>query len=94
MLVDAATGEWADLARLEPTSDWLSIIAFHDQYQRSATIWSPTSDALVYTSERNGGKPGVYVIAAAEGAEAELIAEGTLAFWSMAGSETLTPGSE
>ena len=82
MLVDAGTGTWDELARIQPTADWLSVVAYHDQYQRSSTIWSPAGDRLVYSSDRIGGEAGIYVIAAQPGAESRLIARGNLAFWS------------
>jgi hypothetical protein len=83
VLVEAGTGEWQDIAELEPTNDWLGVVAYHDQYQRSGTIWSPASDSIVYTSKRSGGESGVFVIEAKPGAEARLIAQGTVAFWSL-----------
>jgi TolB protein len=83
IVVDANSGEWLELDQLRPTNDWLSVVAYHDQYQRSGTVWSPSGDSIVYTSARPGGAPGVFVIEAEEGAEARLIAEGTVAFWSL-----------
>ncbi|MFP3853321.1 MAG: hypothetical protein ACLFWD_03395 [Anaerolineales bacterium] len=82
VLVDAETGRWDDLARLQPTADWLSVVTYHDQYQRSSTIWSPSGDRLVYSSDRTSGEAGIYVIEAQPGAEPRLIARGNLAFWS------------
>jgi Tol biopolymer transport system component len=82
VIIESSSGEWRELVRLRPTEQWLSVVAFHDQYQRSSTIWSPSGERLVYTSDRSGGESGVYVIDVDGSAEANLIAQGSLAFWS------------
>lgn len=81
-LVDAESGEGRLLATFRPTGEFLRILPFFDQYAQSATIWSPDGGHLVYTSRREGGAAGVYVITAEPGAEPEMLEEGKLAFWS------------
>ncbi|MGW8226087.1 MAG: hypothetical protein ACWGOY_10140, partial [Anaerolineales bacterium] len=40
-VLDVTTGNSQRLIEYTPTEDFLSILPFFDQYQRSATIWSP-----------------------------------------------------
>lgn len=81
-IVDIAAGTNRPVASFIPTSDFLSVLPFYDQYQRSGTLWSPDSREFVFAGLDAEGKPGIYVVAA-DGAEpARKIAEGELAFWS------------
>jgi len=64
------------------SEDFLNIMPFFDQYQRSATIWSPDNNNLVISALDQDGEQGIYAIEIAENSEARLLASGSLAFWS------------
>jgi Tol biopolymer transport system component len=80
--LDVATQEIKRLADFTPTDDFLEILPFYDQYQRSVTIWSPDSQQLVFTKEEPDGRQGVYVVSADGSASAQRIAGGGMAIWS------------
>jgi hypothetical protein len=71
------------LATFMPTAEFVQhVVPFHDQYQRSHTIWSPDSRFFVLNSITSEGKPGVFVVSVSEdGLQPRLIALGTLPFW-------------
>jgi Tol biopolymer transport system component len=81
-LVDVRTGAITRLAVFSPTSDFIDILPFYDQYQRSTTIWSPDSQHIVYSSVDPGGDEGIYVVHASGEGVPQRIASGTVAFWS------------
>ncbi len=78
---ELASGQTRRVAGFAPTEAFLSLLPFFDQYQRSGTIWSPDSRALVLSGLDAGGKPGIYVVGA-EGGNPLKVADGDLAFWS------------
>ncbi|UCD43082.1 MAG: PD40 domain-containing protein, partial [Chloroflexota bacterium] len=81
-VLDVNTGNSYRLIEYTPTEDFLNVLPFYDQYQRSATIWSPDSKNLVISAVDQDGEPGIYAIEASENAEARRLASGSLAFWS------------
>ena len=81
-VLDVQTGNSYRLIEYTPTEDFLNVLPFYDQYQRSATIWSPDSKNLVISAVDQDGEPGIYAIEASEDAEASRLASGSLAFWS------------
>jgi len=81
-VLDVTTGNSQRLIEYTPTEDFLSILPFFDQYQRSATIWSPDSSNLVISAFDQDGEQGIYAIDAAGNSEARRLASGSLAFWS------------
>ena len=81
-LVDVRTGAITRLAVFSPTSDFIDILPFYDQYQRSTTIWSPDSQRIVYSSGDSGGDEGIYVVQASGEGVPQRIASGTVAYWS------------
>jgi TolB protein len=81
-VLDVGTGSSQRLIEFTPTEDFLNILPFYDQYQRSATIWSPDSKNLVISALDQDGEHGIYTVEVSEGAEARRLASGRLAFWS------------
>ncbi len=80
--VDAATAKTWTIARFPTTRGLLNILPFFDQYQRSASLWSPDSRYLVFTALSAGGDPSIYVVPADGSLKPRLLAPGDSAFWS------------
>lgn len=81
-LVQADSGQTTLLTVYKPTEAFLEMLPFFDQYQRSSTMWSPDGRFLTFSGRGGDGGDGVYVIEAADGATASMVADGSLAFWS------------
>jgi Tol biopolymer transport system component len=81
-VLDIRTGNSKRLIEFTPTEDFLSILPFFDQYQRSATVWSPDSNYLVISAQDQDGEDGIYVVEISEDSEARRLTSGHLAFWS------------
>ena len=81
-VLDVQTGDSQLLIEFTPTEDFVRIMQFFDQYQRSATFWSPDSSNLVISAVDQEGEQGIYAIGIAEDSEAQRLASGQLAFWS------------
>jgi len=81
-VLDVQTGNSRRLIEFAPTEDFLNILPFFDQYQRSATVWSPDSNNLVISALDQDGEQGIYAVEISENSEARLLASGSLAFWS------------
>lgn len=79
---DVQRGRDRRIATFQPTSQFLGILPYFDQYQRSATIWSPDSRNLVLPAYASDGKPGIWVVPASGALEMRYLADGLLAFWS------------
>jgi len=79
---DAATAKTWTIARFPTARGLLTILPFFDQYQRSATIWSPDSRFVVFSAFSAGGDPSVYVARADGNHKPRLLAPGDSAFWS------------
>jgi Tol biopolymer transport system component len=70
-----------ELIGFQPPADYLQMLYFFDQYQQSATIWSPDSQNVVFATVE-GEQSIVAVMHASGSIEPRGIAEGTVAFWS------------
>jgi len=84
-MLDAATGQSNEVATFAPTEDFQSVMQYFDQYQHSATIWSPDSKNLVISGYPLGGQPqtlGAWVVAASGNLEPRFLTEARVAFWS------------
>jgi Tol biopolymer transport system component len=84
-VMDVASGESHPVAIFLPTDEFFGVMPYFDQYQHSATLWSPDSKNLVLSGYPLGNEPqqmGIWVIAASGGLEPRFLTEGTLAFWS------------
>lgn len=79
---DAATGRTWTIARFPPTRGMFSVIPFFDQFQRSATIWSPDSHFILFTALTNDGSPGLFVARADRTVTPRFLTAGDYAFWS------------
>lgn len=81
-IADPADGSSRDVTTFRPTSDFLRILPFFDQYLRSTTIWSPDSHRLAISGHDAAGQQTIFVVSADGNDEPRPIAQGTLAFWS------------
>ena len=86
-----ARESWA-LADFRPSIDQLVVLQFFDQYSRSHAQWAPTSDSFVFAGLLAGrGRSvstnlqevtNIYVVDTSKSPEINVLAEGSLAFWS------------
>ncbi len=82
-VIDAATAEATQAAVIRPTPQFLTgVVPFHDQYQRSSTMWSPDGSRIVVDAIGDDGQPGIYLLPADGSGPPRLVAEGVLPFWS------------
>ncbi len=80
---DAQSGDSREVTTFLPTEEFLSMLAFFDQYQRSTTIWSPDSKNLVLSGVlRRPEGLGIWIVAASGNLEPRYLTDGVLAFWS------------
>ncbi len=79
---DAGTGRTWTIARFPVTRSLISILPFFDQYQRSATIWSPDSRFIVFTALSSSGDPALYIARADGNLKPRFLTNGDNAFWS------------
>ena len=90
--VSREEGEPIDLIKFLPSTDFLTIISFFDQYAYSNSVWSPDSSQIVFSGSlgpggfsRNGGSNGgakVYVLDVKENSSPREIATSRFAVWS------------
>jgi Tol biopolymer transport system component len=79
--VEAETLE--PLTSFSPTTSFLQIVPFFDQYHLSLTFWSPDSHYFVITKRENEAGAGtVWVYDTTGEEEARQVGQGTLAVWS------------
>jgi Tol biopolymer transport system component len=77
------TGQLWYRTSILPTPPFLGqVMPFFDQYQRSHTIWSPDSTHIVLNGMTRDNQPGIFVVPADGEAPPQLVALGTLPFWS------------
>jgi len=82
-VLDVETGESLQLTDpYVPTPQFLQVVAFFSQYQRSATIWSPDSEDIVISVVTASGQASIRVVSASGNLEPRSISDGVLAFWS------------
>jgi TolB protein len=77
---DRVNGTTKQVASFTPTDSFQQIFPYYSQYQRSDTIWSPDSQALVLSGVDAGGANAIYTVGA-DGSHFQKIADGDLAFW-------------
>ncbi|HLF90914.1 MAG TPA: hypothetical protein VI451_18370 [Anaerolineales bacterium] len=81
--LDSKSGEIKNLMFFIPTQQFLEMLQYFDQYQHSATIWSPDSENVVISALAADGKSAVIVVVPASGnLQPRPISEGLMAFWS------------
>ena len=82
-VMNVLNGRRVYIGSFRPTTSFLrDVIPFFDQYQRSATIWSPDSRYLVINMVTGDEKPGVFVLSVSDKPESHFIEYGTMPFWS------------
>jgi Tol biopolymer transport system component len=81
-VLDVESGQSRLVTTFAPTSKFINLMPYFDQYQRSISIWSPESDALVVSAARNGDGESILIVPVFGNRSAETVARGTLAFWS------------
>lgn len=81
-ILDVNSGESRQIRFFQPTPEFFSTLSFFDQYQRSATIWSPDSKNVVVSAVSGEENRGIWVINASGQLDPRLVAPGSLAFWS------------
>lgn len=79
---DVNEGSSAPIVRFEPTPEFIELLPLFDQYQRTATIWSPDSTKLVLPAITESGTSSIFVVPSSGEIGPRQIAEGSLAFWS------------
>lgn len=81
-VAQASNGESERIATFQPTQGFLNLFPFFDQYQRSATIWSPDSNYLVISAFAGEDTEGLFIVPASGNFEARFLVEGRVGFWS------------
>ena len=82
-VIDMATGAIVDLSTFEPSTSFLYVLQYFDQFAQSIAVWSPDSRRLVYTGQPLIGEPGVYVIDVQQpAAPPQYVGSGEFAIWS------------
>ena len=84
-VLDVAGGKSHEVTTFQPSREFVGVVPYYDQYQRSATIWSPDSKNLVLSGYPIQGDPpalGLWVVAASGNLAPRFLTEGRLAFWS------------
>lgn len=81
--LDIKSGASKNLLYFLPTRQFLEVLQFFDQYQHSATIWSPDSENVVVSALAPDGEGAAIVVVPASGnIEIRPLVEGLLGFWS------------
>ena len=94
-LYDALSDERMRLVDFAPSAEQMTVFQFFDQYAYSHSVWSPDSASIVFAGDlltdsvtaSAGGHPGhasfhIIVVDVAPVAEAHVIGEGIMGFWS------------
>jgi len=80
--LDVKRGESQLLTTFRPTDEFFGILPYFDQYQHSATIWSPDSRNLVLSTYSRQGDPALWIVTASGKLEPRHLTEGLMAAWS------------
>jgi Tol biopolymer transport system component len=81
-IFEVASGKTIQVSTFLPSSDFINLLPFFDQYQYSSTIWSPDSRRLVLSAVNGEGEKGIYVVEASANLQPRFLTAGDLAFWS------------
>ncbi|HZQ05758.1 MAG TPA: hypothetical protein VFD70_04210 [Anaerolineae bacterium] len=79
---DSTTGQSKRIATLLPTTSFLSVIPYFDQYANSSTFWSPDSLSFVYTTRELQDTGSVWIADVSNKNAPRKIGDGVIAFWS------------
>lgn len=82
-VMDARSGESWKVATFPITRGSLGALQFFDQYTRSASIWSPDGNWLVFSAVARGGFPGIFLGSASGNLEPRFVTRGDLGSWSI-----------
>lgn len=81
-VVDLQTGDDIGLTPFAPAPGFLSLMLFFDQYAQSLSLWSPQSDALVYSARDSADAPAVWVVDVDGATVPRRVADGDVPVWS------------
>ena len=82
-VLDVLSGETLRLGSFRPPDVMLTqLFPYFDQYQRSATIWSPDGKYLVINALNEDDSPGIFVVDSSSNFAPRLIGHGVMPFWS------------
>jgi Tol biopolymer transport system component len=80
--LDVQTNTQTPIGEFIPTANFETILAYFDQYQRSATIWSPDGEYIVLAMRSTQGRSSLFIVHSSGQLEPQFLIEGLLAFWS------------
>jgi Tol biopolymer transport system component len=81
-VLDVKRGESNQVAVFRPSTQFVNLLPFFDQYQHSLTIWSPDSQNMVFSAIDAQGEEGIFIVQSAANLEPRYIAAGEMAAWS------------
>jgi Tol biopolymer transport system component len=64
-----------------PTAEFLRVLVLFDQFQHSASIWSPEGDALLLAGQPGSRPSGIWLYGLGPERAVSFVREGLLAFW-------------
>lgn len=70
------------LTTFQPTPEFLRILSYFDQYQRSSSIWSADSGKLAYAAGSGDGAGEIFIVDAQGMKPPIAVAPGQIAYWS------------
>jgi len=81
-VMNTRTGDTRNVVSFQPSDDFYGMLLNFDQYQHSATLWSPDGENLVIAGLGQEGTPAIWVLAASGNLAPRYIADGRVGFWS------------
>jgi hypothetical protein len=97
IIYDVRNAAQKEIVRYIPEPLFISQVApFFDQYQRSATIWSPDSTRIVISAATAAGNPGIFILGIGEESEIPIdVPEGSrpVVFRRVRQDEEIVPGT-
>jgi Tol biopolymer transport system component len=69
------------LTTFRPTQEFIRIMPYFDQYQRSSTLWSADSETIAYASLSENGLGQIFIVHADGDGVPRRIAPGQIAYW-------------
>lgn len=81
-LLEVSSGTKTTLTTFQPTPAFVNMLAFFDQYQQSATIWSPDSKNLVVSGFYQSPNPEILIVSTESNLQPRAIGNGLMAYWS------------
>ncbi|MEX0787594.1 MAG: hypothetical protein WD040_02225 [Anaerolineales bacterium] len=81
-VAESSDGTTKFLGNFRPSQATLGILPFFDQYQRSATIWSPDGNYLVISALYGADAEVLFLVPSSGNIEPRYLVDGGQAFWS------------